>query len=691
MTDSATLSDSALLSDLAEVELPPTNPTDLLDWLEGWVERTAKVINDAMRDIVRSAATEYLGVTASGDEAAFDSMQSAWQEVVEVDISPMYADLYRGASLAAVIATDVPPRLARNVPAVVNQAAIDYARTATNRIVGAGASTWQAVRGELVDSLLSGKGVEDLKSTVESVTGYSEFRSDTIARTETMMAYNHGDNDGAKALGEFGPVEKVWYAALDNRTRESHADAHEQVVLFDESFIVGGSAMPFPGDGPPEETINCRCTTLHLYDGDERPDGSIVGEEPIHDPLDPEAPDDDNDVFAALPDEEVLGFIREQLDANPNMTGQQLLDSFRASGRAIPRQRFYSLVREAKGGSRAIGPTRGPIKRAAKPPPVTNKVEKFSDYRLAVANDRTEIEYMRSLGRDVAVRKGGPYSSSQTYELTEHGRAYNARIEKLGQRVADRAEELSGITRGDIMRLQAEAEHWSSNFAPSGLNWSERDAWRVNRRFQLQEAQRNLATARTEYRAGIRQALQETRDMGNGRATVRGPGRLAVKAAHEHYPTEWVNGLPNYNTSMVQRGYHNAGRRHIALSHGGEGLGSVYGADDPLLRVAIHEVGHAMEVNVNGLKEAEFAQFWKRVEGTVDSRWGDVKEGGFTDEWYHRYAGRSYAGGSAAGPGRSTPYELFTMGMEELFGINNERKLMDDDYRNWILGLLAGL
>lgn len=261
-TDSLTLSDSS--------PSLPSDPAGVQDWLDGRMAQITALLNDAFAALARRAATDLAALTAAAPT------DPGWAEWVTDTIGPLVAETYMGAALATTIASPAPPRIAELMVPVVNQAAVDYTRTATNRIVGAGDSLWRSVRGELTNAVATGMSQEDLKGVVERVTGYSEFRADTIARTETMMAWNHGDNDSATALGQYGPVEKEWLAALDARTRESHVEANGQVVPFNEDFIVGGNRMPFPGSGPPEETINCRCVVLHYYPGDTRSDGTVI-------------------------------------------------------------------------------------------------------------------------------------------------------------------------------------------------------------------------------------------------------------------------------------------------------------------------------------------------------------------------------------------------------------------------------
>lgn len=88
-------------------------------------------------------------------------------------------------------------------------------------------------------------------------------RAETIARTEIRMSQGEGL---AETYRQNGVDEKEWLAFIDDKTRDSHADAHQQRVPMDEPFIVGDSEMMHPGDGPAEEVINCRCDMAPIVD-----------------------------------------------------------------------------------------------------------------------------------------------------------------------------------------------------------------------------------------------------------------------------------------------------------------------------------------------------------------------------------------------------------------------------------------
>jgi len=98
--------------------------------------------------------------------------------------------------------------------------------------------------------------------------GYSAFRADTVARTETHNAATFAAERTTEDLAaEVGvTMLKIWQPVLDERTRESHAAMiNHPAIGMSEYFDVGGVEMDRPGDddAPAEEVINCRCVCLY--------------------------------------------------------------------------------------------------------------------------------------------------------------------------------------------------------------------------------------------------------------------------------------------------------------------------------------------------------------------------------------------------------------------------------------------
>lgn len=300
------MTDSPLLS-APERFTPPSDRADVDRWL---AEREAEIAADVttnLRRIVADALDAWeRSLVAAGDPATLDVIASGWTTYVQSELTEMLGGMYLAGSLSAFVGAegaglDVPMIRQERWTAVVNENAVTYQRAATNRLVGVGESLWGDVRAITVDGVASGTDTETIKAQIERATGFSEMRADTIARTETVAAYNGGEYDGAVALGEFGPVEKQWLAANDRRTRESHQAADGQVVAFDAKFVVGGVMMDRPHDpgAPAGEVVNCRCVLLMLYPGDTRPDGTVVGFKP------------GADVAVSIPEPEPTGVLRE--------------------------------------------------------------------------------------------------------------------------------------------------------------------------------------------------------------------------------------------------------------------------------------------------------------------------------------------------------------------------------------------
>lgn len=97
---------------------------------------------------------------------------------------------------------------------------------------------------------------------------YLKYRSEVIARTESLRAVHQGTEEAYEQAIDRGVIDRdkvrrIWTIARDDRTRDSHRamDRQEQPVAM--PFISGaGNQLRYPGDtlAPPEEVIQCRCT-----------------------------------------------------------------------------------------------------------------------------------------------------------------------------------------------------------------------------------------------------------------------------------------------------------------------------------------------------------------------------------------------------------------------------------------------
>ena len=282
------MADSLSLSDF-----PDNKDRDGFDqWLEARSDRFADLIAKEIKRITTNAYEAFVksvdetAVTASGDINSIDSVIPEWNLVVEGPIMDEINQTYLTGSVSAYTtasqANMIPPQFASKWAQVVNQQAVEYALQANNRIRDVGKTLWNDMRKRVSKTIATGSTTEQLKTDIEALTNFSEYRADTIARTEIASAYINGNYQGDLAMGQYGPVEKVWVASGDARTRPTHvsamAESEANPVPFSEPFNVGGVEMMYPhsAGAPAKEVVNCRCHYESYYIGDTRPDGTIV-------------------------------------------------------------------------------------------------------------------------------------------------------------------------------------------------------------------------------------------------------------------------------------------------------------------------------------------------------------------------------------------------------------------------------
>jgi len=247
----------------------------LPDWVLEAEEEIVEQFDAMLAPLVAKAIEIHVG---SFTADAADAVTVEWHLAVEEFIADDVSDVWLTAVLEA---SGQVPETPADFPEVVNKNGIEYQQQATNRIVGATNDLWGEINDQIVTNLVMGMDVADLADEVEKISGFSSRRAAAIARTETLAAYNNGDWAGVKALGEFGPTHKQWLASgAVGQYRPTHLKVSGTVLEIDEPFQVGDVSMMRPHEpgSPASEVVNCRCTTLQYWPGDELPDGSIIPE-----------------------------------------------------------------------------------------------------------------------------------------------------------------------------------------------------------------------------------------------------------------------------------------------------------------------------------------------------------------------------------------------------------------------------
>lgn len=213
--------------------------------------------------------------------------------VREVDLRPLVATNTSPTETRAVFAeaVDYLGRMgyaAEDIEIVVTRRTwIDFADAqaakSRNLVVGMPENMYRELVGKLATATNEGAGQFDRNLIVRDFLdmnregGFEAWntRAERIARTETQRTINAATMEAARmeqsVTGE--PLRKAWVATMDTRTRDRHFEADGQIVPLDGKFDIGGFEADHPGDEalPAHLSINCRCTTVLLGEGEELP------------------------------------------------------------------------------------------------------------------------------------------------------------------------------------------------------------------------------------------------------------------------------------------------------------------------------------------------------------------------------------------------------------------------------------
>jgi F like protein len=240
-------------------------PGPTLEQLDALGDDYAGLLARTLADVASAtgigAGVEDLGLLRTGwanhvDETLLPALGVGF----EVGAAQVRVGLREVVGLTAAAWTDVP--------STQDALAEAYLATARNRLVGVGDELWEHAREELLEGMRQGEGVDELAARIVGAPGMTEARASVVARTEVIGATNAGALAQVRATGMTG--WKEWIATEDNRVRDTHEFADHDRVRLDQHFIVGGFPMERPHDpaGPPQETVNCRCSLGYDLDLD---------------------------------------------------------------------------------------------------------------------------------------------------------------------------------------------------------------------------------------------------------------------------------------------------------------------------------------------------------------------------------------------------------------------------------------
>ncbi len=229
---------------------------------DAWIARTSKqeqALGKLVAELFRrqkDSVVARLKAERAIQDAPFDLKE--WVRKFRTEVRPQIKTVTQDAGDAALddlklsVAFDVSdPRVTRFIEGRTQRFA-----QAVNE------TTWSALKDSLAEGIDAGEALDDLVARVEQVMdGRIRSSGETIARTEVIGASNGGTLEAWRQSGVVD--QKEWVAELDDRTRDTHRDAHGQQVGLDEDFQVGDATGPGPGlMDLAEESINCRCTLV---------------------------------------------------------------------------------------------------------------------------------------------------------------------------------------------------------------------------------------------------------------------------------------------------------------------------------------------------------------------------------------------------------------------------------------------
>lgn len=150
----------------------------------------------------------------------------------------------------------------------LTQRIMEWTKENATKAKGIAETTAERISNAIAYGIGKDESPAEISSRISTyVGGMTTARSMTIARTESHMAHNVGQQYSTEAAEkEFNlTLTKTWVATEDARTRETHSKADGQTVPLKKRFHVGKSWLMFPGDpnGPPGEVINCRCVPVY--------------------------------------------------------------------------------------------------------------------------------------------------------------------------------------------------------------------------------------------------------------------------------------------------------------------------------------------------------------------------------------------------------------------------------------------
>lgn len=235
-----------------------------LDRAEPWEALVATTTTQLLLDQQQSvlARLRQRGIRAEDAVAMEPFDRSRWIKAFRTEIRPALFEIATQAAALELDELGVPLLFDVQDPNVIRA----MERQAQRFAEQVNQTTWNDLRASIAEGIAEGEDIDAIAERVlEVMRDRIRSSKETIARTEVTTASTTGT---LASWDQSGVVQgKQWLAALDDRTRKSHVDAHGQTVGINDDFHVGGAVGPGPGNmGSAREDINCRCSLVPVID-----------------------------------------------------------------------------------------------------------------------------------------------------------------------------------------------------------------------------------------------------------------------------------------------------------------------------------------------------------------------------------------------------------------------------------------
>ena len=128
-----------------------------------------------------------------------------------------------------------------------------------------------SIRQEVTQGLIRGESYFDTAKRLKEALEGNYTKAQRIVWTESHRCKEEAQLEAMQKMQEKGvEAKRMWVATLDSKTRDTHRALDGQIEDKDGYFHIRGLKTKAPGMfGIASEDINCRCTTIFVFEGSE--------------------------------------------------------------------------------------------------------------------------------------------------------------------------------------------------------------------------------------------------------------------------------------------------------------------------------------------------------------------------------------------------------------------------------------